>query len=144
MPKSTTFSNDLINLILRAVAIANLADNAGASPLTSLYISLHTADPGVGGAQTTNEATYGAYARLAVARSAGGWTAASGGMTSNAAFAQFLECTSGSNNISHVAIGTASSGAGKVLYAGALSAVRSISTGIQPQFAIGALTVTEA
>lgn len=144
MPKSTTYADDLINLLFRATAIADIAENDTSAPLTNLYLSLHTADPGVGGSQLTNEATYGAYARLAVARTAGGWAAASGGATQNAALAQFLECTSGSNNVSHVAIGTASSGAGKVLYAGALSAVRSISTGIQPQFAIGALTVTEA
>lgn len=144
MPKSTTFSNNLIDLIFRATAIANIADNAGASPLTDLYLSLHTADPGVGGSQLTNEATYGAYARLAIARSGVGWDAAVGGATANAALAQFLECTSGANTITHVAVGTASSGAGKVLYAGALSASRSISTGIQPQFAAGALTCTEA
>jgi len=75
MPKSTTFADDLLNLIYRAVAIADLAENDATAPLTSIYVSLHTADPGVGGAQTTNEATYGAYARLAIARSgAGGGT----------------------------------------------------------------------
>jgi hypothetical protein len=144
MPKSTTFSNNIIDLIFRATAIADLAENDSSSPATSLYLSLHTADPGVGGAQTTNEGTYGAYARLAVARSGVGWDAAVGGATANAALAQFAECTSGSNTITHVAVGTASSGAGKVLYAGALASSRAISTGIQPQFAAGALTVTES
>ena len=144
MPKSTTFCNDLIDLIFRATTINELAENDTTSPATNLYLSLHTADPGVGGSQLTNEATYGAYARLAVARSGAGWDAASGGATVNAALAQFAECVSGSNVITHVAIGTASSGAGKVLYAGALASSRTISAGIQPQFADSALTVTEA
>lgn len=144
MPKSTTFADDLLNLIYRAVAIADLAENDATAPLTSIYVSLHTADPGVGGAQTTNEATYGAYARLAIARSGAGWTASSGGSIDNAALAQFVECTSGSNVITHVATGTLSSGAGKVLHAGALSASRTVTAGIQPQFAIGALVITES
>jgi hypothetical protein len=144
MPKSSTFSEDILNLVFRGTPIANIADNASSSPLTNLYLSLHTADPGIGGLQTTNEATYGGYARLAVARSAVGWDDATGvQQTVNAALAQFAECTSGSNTITHVAIGTASSGAGKVLYAGALSSSRAISAGIQPQFADSALTVQE-
>lgn len=143
MPKSTTFANDLLGLIYRAAAIADLAENDASSPLTSLYVSLHTGDPGVGGSQTTNEATYGAYARLAIARSGVGWSAPSGGSLENAALAQFDECTSGSNSITHVAVGTLSSGAGKVLHAGALAAARTVSAGIQPQFAAGALVITE-
>ena len=50
MPKSTTTCNNLLKLIFNAVAWANMADNAAASPLTNLYLSLHTADPGVGNA----------------------------------------------------------------------------------------------
>lgn len=38
------------------------------------YVSLHTGDPGEAGDQTTNEATYAGYARVAVARDSGGWT----------------------------------------------------------------------
>lgn len=144
MPKSTTFCNSIINLIFRGTAIADLAENDTSAPATNLYLSLHTADPGVGGAQTTNEASYTGYARLAVDRTGTGWDAAALGATVNAALAQFAECTAGSATVTHVAIGTASSGAGLVLYAGALSASRAISAGIQPQFADSALTVTEA
>ncbi len=46
MSKGNTFENDLLKLIFNATAIANIADNAGSSPLTNLYVSLHTADPG--------------------------------------------------------------------------------------------------
>jgi hypothetical protein len=143
MPKSTTFSNDLAALIFNATAIANIADNAAASPATNLYLSLHTASPGIGGAQTTNETAYTNYARIPIARTVGGWTVASGGAT-NAALAQFAQCGVTGATISHVAVGTASSGAGKVLYAGALSSSLAVANGIQPQFAALALSVLES
>jgi hypothetical protein len=142
MSKGNTFENDLVKLIFNATAIANIADNAAASPLTDLYVSLHTGDPGEAGDQTTSEATYGSYARVAVARSGAGWTV-TGNAATNAALVQFPQCTSGSNTITHVAIGTAVSGAGKVLYKGALSASLAVSSGIQPQFAAGALDILE-
>jgi hypothetical protein len=142
MSKGNTFENDLVKLIFNATAIANIADNAASSPLTDLYVSLHTGDPGEAGDQTTSEATYGSYARVAVARSGSGWTV-TGNAATNAALVQFPQCSSGSNTITHVAIGTASSGAGKVLYKGALSASLAVSSGIQPQFAAGALDITE-
>jgi hypothetical protein len=142
MPKSTTFSNDIALLIFNATAIANIADNAGSSPLTSLYLSLHTASPGIGGAQTTNETAYTNYVRIAITRNGAGWTVASGGAT-NAALAQFAQCGVTGATITHVAIGTASSGAGKVLYAGALNSSLAVSNGVQPQFAATTLTATE-
>lgn len=144
MAKSTSVCNSILALIFNGTAWADIAENDSSGPLTSLYLSLHTADPGVGGAQTTNEATYTGYARLAVARTTGGWAVPSSGSTSNAALAQFVICSGGSNTITHVAIGKADSGAGLVLYSGALSSPRAVSDGIQPQFAIGALVVTES
>jgi hypothetical protein len=143
MPKSTTFSNDLAALIFNATAIANLADNAAASPATNLYLSLHTATPGIGGSQLTNETAYTNYVRIAVARTSGGWTVAAGAAV-NAALAQFAQCGVTGATITHVAIGTASSGAGKVLYAGSLTASLAVANLIQPQFAIAALTATES
>lgn len=108
---------------------------------TNRYLALHTADPSAGD-QTTSEATYGSYARVAVAASSG-WTGSSSPL-SNAALIQFPLCTSGSNTITHISIGVASSGASEILYCGALNASRSISSGNQPQLAIGALTVAES
>jgi hypothetical protein len=142
MPKGLTFDNDLLKLIFQATAIANIADNAAASPLTSLYIALHTADPTSSGNQTSSEATYTGYARVAVARTSGGWTVTSNSV-SNTALIQFGQCTAGTNTLTYVSIGTASSGTGKILYVGALSASLSVSSGIQPQFAASALTATE-
>lgn len=143
MPKSTSFSNDLVALVFNATAIANIADNASSSPLTSLYLSLHTASPGIGGSQTTNETSYTNYARIGVTRNSGGWTV-SGGVAQNAALAQFAQCGASGATITHVGIGTASSGTGKMLYAGALNSSLAVANLIQPQFSIGALTVTES
>ncbi len=142
MSKGNTFENDLMKLIFNATAIANIADNAGTSPLTNLYVSLHTGDPGEAGDQTTSEATYTSYARVAVSRDSGGWTVSSN-TAENAALVQFPQCTGGSNTITHVGVGTASSSTGKLLYKGALSSSLAVSSGIQPQFAAGDLVVSE-
>ena len=142
MSKGNTFENDLMLLLFNATAIANIADNAGTSPLTNLYVSLHTADPGEAGNQSTSEATYGSYARVAVARSGSGWTVTNN-QAVNAALVQFPQCTSGTNTITHVGVGTAASSTGNLLYKGVLSASLAVSSGIQPQFSGGSLTVSE-
>jgi hypothetical protein len=67
----------------------------------------------------------------------------SGNAVTNAALVQFPQCTGGSETATYFAIGTASSGTGKVLYRGALSASLAISSGIQPQFGAGDLDGTE-
>jgi len=136
MPKGSTTANDVIDAVLRAV------DPAWRSGATR-YVSLHTATPGAGGNQTTNEATFGSYARVAVT-AATGFSAASAGATANTGLIQFPECSSGSNTVTYVGIGTASSGAGQLLYFGALTSSRDISTGIQAQFAIGSLVASES
>ena len=74
MSKGNTFENDLVALIFNATAIANIADNASSSPLTSLYLALHSLDPGEAGDQTTNEVAYTSYARVAVTRNRGGFS----------------------------------------------------------------------
>lgn len=136
MPKSTTTANDTLDAILRAV------DPAWRSGATR-YVALHTADPGNAGTQTTSEATYTSYARVAVT-AATGFTAAASGSTTNTALIQFPQCTGGSNTITYVTIGTAASGAGQVLYRGALSSSLAVSNLIQPQFSASALTATES
>jgi len=136
MPKSTTTANDTLDALLRAV------DPAWRSGATR-YIALHTANPGVAGTQLTSEATYTSYARVAVT-AATGFSAAAAASTANTALIQFPQCTGGTNTITHVSIGTASSGAGQVIYSGALSASLAVANLIQPQFAISALTATEA
>lgn len=146
MSKSNAFETSLLGLLFNNTDIANIGDAAGlqnSAAAGSLYLALHTADPGEAGDQTTNECTYGSYARVAVARTGGGWTV-SGDTASNTALAQFPECTSGTETITYVSIGMLSAGASVILYSGALTASRSVSSGIQPQFAALALVVTES
>lgn len=141
MSKSNAFENDLLELIFNGTAIANLADNAATSPLTELYVSLHTADPGEAGDQTTNECTYTSYARVAVARSGSGWTV-TGNSVSPVANIDFAEATGGSETATHVAIGTDSTGTGKILYSGAVTPNIAIVTGVTPRIGTGS-TITE-
>jgi hypothetical protein len=107
----------------------------------SFYISLHSADPGEAGNQSTNEISYTGYARVGVARTAGGWTRTTSTIA-NTALVQFGQCTGGTATATHFGIGTDSTGTGNLLLKGALNASLSISNGIQPQFAAGAMTAT--
>ena len=141
MSKSNTFENDLLALIFNGTAIANLADDAATSPLTELYVSLHTADPGEAGNQTTSECAYTSYARVAVARTSGGWTI-TGNSVSPAANIDFPAAIGGTETATHVAIGTASTGTGKILYSGTISPNIAISTGVTPRIGTGS-TITE-
>lgn len=135
MSKSNTTENDFMLYTFNGTAISWDGN-------TNLYVALHTADPGEAGNQTTSEATYTSYARVTVARTSGGFTV-SGNQASNTALIQFPQCTGGTNTITHVSVGTATSGAGQILYSGALTSSLSVSSGIQPQFSIGALVITE-
>jgi hypothetical protein len=141
--KGSTFCDDLLKLIFNATAIANIADNAGSGPLTNLYVSLHTADPTAGGNQTSSEAAYTSYARVAVARTSGGWTV-TGASVSPAATVVFPTATGGSETETFFGIGTvASSGTGKLLYAGPIAPSIVVSTGTTPELTT-ATTASEA
>jgi hypothetical protein len=119
------------------------------SPLTVLYVSLHTANPGATGAQNTSEATYGGgtgYARVSVARAsgAGGW-AISGETITNFSAITFGACAGGTGETeTYVGIGTASSGPGVLLWFGQLTSSLAVSNGITPNIAAAALSITEA
>lgn len=143
MSISNTFETELLQHILQNADIANIGDATGLRGSTaagSLYVSLHTADPGEAGNQSTSEATYTGYARVAVARSAGGWSVAAN-VGSNASAVGFPAATGGSNTLTHFGIGTSASGAGKLLLSGALTSSLAVSAGITPSFASGQLTV---
>lgn len=135
---------NLLNLLFLNIDWANIGDAGGlqnSAAAGSFYISLHTADPGEGGNQSTSETAYTSYARVAVARTGGGWTLTSQTI-SNTALVQFPQCTGGSSTVSYFGIGTDLSGNGNLIMSGALTSPLSVSNGIQPQFAAGALTVT--
>jgi hypothetical protein len=131
MSKTNSLENSLLLMLFNATAIANLADNAASSPLTNLYVSLHTADPGEAGSQTTSECTYGSYARVAVARSGSGWTVTANSV-SPAAQINFPEATSGTETATHLGIGSLTSGAGVLYYKGTITPNIAISSGVTP------------
>lgn len=144
MSKSDAFENDLMLLLFNNTNIANVGDATGLRGSTtagSLYISLHTADPGETGNQSTNETSYGAYARQAVARSGAGFVV-TGNSVSPAANVTFPQATSGTGTITHWGIGVAVSGATRLLYSGTVSPNIAIATGVQPVLTTGS-TVTE-
>lgn len=141
MSKSDTLETAQLALLFNATPLGGIADNAGSSPLTELYVSLHTADPGEAGDQSSNECDYTGYARVAVARTNAGWVV-TGNSVSPAADIVFPAATGGSNTATHFAIGTASSGAGSLLYSGTLSPIIAISNGVTPRLT-SSTTVTE-
>lgn len=144
MGKGNTFSNDLLKLIFNATAIANIADNAASAPLTNLGVSLHTANPGAGGNQTTSEAAYTSYARVSVARTTGGWTASASQSTSPVANIDFTAATGGSETETFGAVGTdTGTGTGKILYSGPVTPNIVVSSGVTPRLTT-ASTITES
>ncbi len=143
MGKGTTFDDDLLKLIFQGTAIANVADNANSSPITSLFVALHTADPSAGN-QNTSEVAYTGYNRVAVSRNNAGWTV-TGANAVNANAVTFGACTGGNNTAAFVSIGKNNTGTGgEIYYAGALTANLAISNGITPQFGANNLAVTES
>lgn len=124
--------NSILNLIFRAEAWANIADNAASSPLTNLYVSLHTADPGETGNQSTSEIAYTSYARVAVARSSSGWTSSTAGSTSPVASITFPAGTGGSGTASYFGVGSASSSTGSLYLSGTVTPNIVCGNGITP------------
>jgi hypothetical protein len=102
------------------------------------YLALFTADPGET-ASLAAEATYTGYARIALTK-ASSWTGTSSPY-SNTNLLQFGQCTAGTNAITHFAVVDTASGAVSMMISGALSSTLNVTSGIQPQFSAGALTV---
>ena len=134
MSKTNAWENGLLLLVFNNTNFASVGDATGlrgSSTAGSLYLSLHTSDPGEAGSQTTNECAYTSYARVAVARSGAGFTV-SGNSVTLAAIAAFPACTGLTETATHVGIGTDSSGAGVLLYKGAISPSIVCGNGITP------------
>lgn len=110
---------------------------------TTLYVSLHTASPGASGNQTTSEASYTGYARVAVNRDNTGWTISSQTMINDDPIT-FGACTGGSNTITHIGIGLSSSGTGTLIIYAALTASLSVvsSPSVTPNFPAGSVVFT--
>lgn|SRR5262245_12297604 len=141
MPKSSAFDTDLLELIFNATTIANIADNAASAPAANLTVALHTADPGAGGNQSTNEISYTGYARVNVVRSSSGWTV-TGGSVSPAANIDFGTMTAGAGGtVTHFSVGTGVSNA--MLYSGPVTPNITVTNGVTPRIS-SASTIVEA
>lgn len=145
MSATNAFETSLLGLIVTNANASNVGDGTGlrgSSTAGVFYISLHTgAGPGEAGSQTTNEAAYGAYARQSVARSTAGWTVTNN-VADNDAAITFPTASSGTETETFFGVGSDLSGAGNLFLFGALTASLAVSTGITPEFAIGALDIT--
>ena len=144
MSKSNTHENDYLLLMFNNTTMTLVGDAAGilqSAAAGSLYFSLHTSDPGEAGSQTTNEVAYTSYARVAVARSGAGFTVSTN-TVALVANVTFPAGTGGSGTATHWGIGASSSGAGKLLYKGAISPSIVCGNGVTPQLTAGTV-VTE-
>lgn len=124
MSKSNSMENGMLLLFFNNTDFANIGDAGGlqnSAAAGNFYVSLHTADPGEAGDQTTSETAYTNYTRVAVARSGAGWTV-SGNQVSNTAAIAFPQCGASGATITHWGLGTDSSGAGTLLYSNTLGA----------------------
>jgi len=143
--KVNAFETDFLELLFNNVDITGIGDASGILGSTadgSFYIALFTADPTDSGL-VTNECDYTGYARKAVVRTSSGWTI-SGNQVSNTALISFDPCTGGTNVVTHFGIcksGTA--GVADLIYHGSLTTSRTVENGVTPEFAIGAIAVTE-
>jgi hypothetical protein len=145
MSKSDSFENSLLLLVFNNTNIANIGDATGLRSSTtagSLYFSLHTADPGESGSQTTSETAYTGYARVAVARSGAGFVVTSNSVSPAAAVTFGAVTASAGSNITHFGIGTASTGAGVLLYSGTVTPNIAMAVGVTPILA-AATAITE-
>ncbi len=139
MSKSNALETDLLELLFNGTTMPNLADDTATSPATNLTIALHTADPGEAGDQSTNECAYTSYARVNVARTAGGWTV-TGNSVSPVADIDFPQATGGTETATHFSVGTGT--ANYMMYYGTLTPNISISSGVTPRITT-ASTITE-
>jgi hypothetical protein len=142
--------SDLLKLLFLNTPMANVGNAAGlvgsggtGSP-GSIFVALHTATPGAGGTQNTNEAAYTNYARVAVARTAGGWTITGSSPTTaeNTAAVTFPQSGSGPETEAWFSTGQETSGAGELYWFGSLGSSLVVNNLITPSFALNALTNT--
>jgi hypothetical protein len=132
--KSDSFENLWMRHIFLNEAIPGVGDATGLPPSATagnLFLALHGTDPGESGTQTSSEVSYTGYARVAVPRTSAGWTV-TGNTVRPAANVAFPACTGGSTTATHGSVGTASTGAGMILYRGPLATVINIINGVTP------------
>lgn len=146
-----TFSNTYENAVLAHLFtnndIVNIGDSSGLVGSASagrLYVALHTASPGEAGTQQTNEVAYTGYARVSMNRDTANWTV-TGNQVSNADLVLFPTSSGGTATATHFSVGVDDGiglGVHTMICYGALASPLTITSGITPQFAVGALVVT--
>jgi hypothetical protein len=143
--KSNAWETALLLLLFNNTAVALIGDASGIQPSAtagSLYVGLASADPTEEGTQLTNEIAYTGYARVAVARSAAGWTVSGNSVVPFAAIT-FPPCTALTATATFFTVGASAAGAGMLLYGGAISPSIAIANGVTPQLSV-ATSITES
>jgi hypothetical protein len=111
MSKHDGYETALLSLVFQSKAITNLALASTVS--TSLWFSLHTADPLDSGGQNAHEVSFGGYGRIATSRTTTDWVV-SNGVASPLDRIQFANQTgtSTTETITHFCVGLSATPAG--------------------------------
>lgn len=122
---SNATENDILKLLYNATPIANVADNAAASPLTQIAVALHSADPGEAGTMATSEVSYTGYGRVNVNRNSGGFTV-TGNSVSPGANIDFGQRTDNGAQVlaTHFSFGKTGGGAAQIFNRGVIGSVQ--------------------
>jgi len=141
---SNTFANEMALLLFNNDDIANVGDVAGiqnsATP-GSLFVALHTADPGDAGNAATSEAAYPSYARVAVPRSVLGWTVLLRNATNTSDIVFPTRSGVGLETLTHWSIVKETSGASVILFKGALTDSLDVTNNVAPRITAGSLDI---
>lgn len=136
MPMSTYLANAMLNLTLRGVAFV---------PPTNVYVSLHTANPGLDGANEVSSQIWTGYARCETSVGAGiaqGFSAAAAKSISNAKQLLFPANNGQSKvTVTHFGIWDAANG-GHFLYGDAMQVARDFNPTDEAVLYPNRLTVT--
>lgn len=146
--KSDKFEYDMLRLIFNGVALTNIASTGGS---TSLWVSLHTADPTDAGS-TAAEGGYSEYTRVKTDRSSAsstGWAVTSGASTAFAgaspvtALSFPAQVSTSTGTFTHAAIWPSSNAtASSMLYFGTITPNINFGAGVTPQLTTGS-SITE-
>lgn len=116
MSKTDVYENSILGLLFNATPISQIAINASSTPLTSLWVSLHTADPGETGTQGTSEASYAGYTRISVARTTAGWVVTGNSVSPVATITYGTATSTSTGTLTHFGCGASSASTGGALY----------------------------
>ena len=146
MSATNNMETKILQLIFENADFTGIGDAGGLLGSVTpgvFYISLHVGTLTDTSVQNTTETTYTDYARQSVARSTAGWTVTADTADNDAAIT-FPLGTGGSGTVTDFGIGDGVSGATVLHFYGAIDTPLVVGSGVQPEFAIGALNITAA